>query len=145
MAKQLQVLNLSLNTARHVPTDELLPSYYLQSHLLSCALMDGQPYFSEGALAQSSHDLVGANALLRLGSRFARGRARGILSIRTGFRRLYGIVAARVSALSRWRRRLLRAMGQGHGELLIIKGSSGRHDERRRGEEMADWGGARDG
>lgn len=47
MAKELQIFNFSFDAAGHVSTDELLPSYYFESHLLSSALVDGKPHFTK--------------------------------------------------------------------------------------------------
>lgn len=150
MTEELQVLDFSFNTAGHVPTDELLASYNLESHLLSRALVDSKPNFAKGALAQRSHNLVGADALLRLGFVLVRGRLHGIVATCTGLGRLYGIVATVVSVLLLWRlllwrRRLLLGAanvgrGQGNSELLIIEASSTRHGGGDEGGEDGRWG-----
>lgn len=66
VSKQLQVLNLALDSACHVAANELLPGYDLQGHLLASTSVDGQLDLSEGALAQSLDDIVLADAVIAL-------------------------------------------------------------------------------
>lgn len=65
--QQLEILNLALDSAGHVPTDELLSGDDLEGDLLAGAIMDGQANFAEGSLAQRAEDFVGADTLLRPG------------------------------------------------------------------------------
>lgn len=78
MTQQLKILNLSLDTASHVSTDEFLTCNNLESDLLSGALVNSQPHFTKRTLAQGSHNFVGANALLGLG--LVSRRLHGILA-----------------------------------------------------------------
>lgn len=65
--QQLEILNLSLDSAGHVPADELLSGDDLEGHLLAGAIVDGQANLAEGSLAQRADDFVGADTLLRPG------------------------------------------------------------------------------
>lgn len=47
MSEQLQILDLALDTASHVPADELLPGNDLESNLLTSAPMHGQLHFAK--------------------------------------------------------------------------------------------------
>lgn len=67
MPQQLEILNLALDSAGHVPADELLSGDDLERHLLAGAIVDGQANLAEGALAQRANDFVGADTLLRPG------------------------------------------------------------------------------
>lgn len=76
--QQLKILNLALDSAGHVPADELLPGDDLEGDLLAGAIVDGQANLAEGSLAQRADDFVGADALLRPGL-FLLRRIRGVL------------------------------------------------------------------
>lgn len=88
--QQLEILDLSLDSAGHVPADELLSGDDLERHLLTGAIVDGQANLAEGSLAQRADDFVGANTLLRPGLlllrrlliRGALGRHRGLFLLR---------------------------------------------------------------
>lgn len=47
MSEQLQILDLALDPASHIPADELLPGNDLESNLLASAPMDGQLHFAK--------------------------------------------------------------------------------------------------
>lgn len=66
MSEQLQIFNLTLDTASHVPADKLLPGNDLEGNLLASAAMDSQLHFAKRALAQGLDDVVLADALIRL-------------------------------------------------------------------------------
>jgi hypothetical protein len=66
MSQQLEILDLSLDSASHVTTDELLSSYNLERNLLIGDTMNGKLDLPEGAFSQRSNDLIGADALFGL-------------------------------------------------------------------------------
>lgn len=63
MSQQLEILDLSLHAAGHVPGHELLTRYNLQSHLLSSGLVDSQFHLAERALPKRLEDVVLAKPL----------------------------------------------------------------------------------
>lgn len=63
MPQELQVFNLTLDPTRHVATDELLARNNLEGHLLIGDAVYGQLHLAEGALTESTQDLVLADAL----------------------------------------------------------------------------------
>jgi hypothetical protein len=135
MTQQLKIFNLSFDTASHVSTDELLTSNDLEGDLLSSPLMNGQPHFSKGTLAQGAHNLVSADALLRLGL-VSGGRLHGNLAATARLGGFGGIVSALMSVvvvvgLLLRRLLLLEATdmggGQGDCELLVLEASSRCH------------------
>jgi hypothetical protein len=66
MSQQLEILDLSLDSASHVATDELLSSYDLERNLLIGDAMNGKLDLPEGALSQRPNDMIGTDALLGL-------------------------------------------------------------------------------
>jgi hypothetical protein len=118
MAQELQVFNLALYAPSHVSTDKLLAGDDLERYPLSRAMVDSQLHLSKGALAQGADDLVGADALLRLGSVAERLLRRGGLGLAGVARpRLLGLrIAGRLAAgLRGWR----------YGELFFVKAPGG--------------------
>jgi hypothetical protein len=66
VSQQLQILNLSFNSARHVTTDELLSRNDLQGYLLVRRSVNSELHLTEGTLSKCPDDMIGTDTLLGL-------------------------------------------------------------------------------
>lgn len=135
MSEQLKVFNLSLDSAGHVTTNELLASDDLEGDLLAGAVMDRQLNLSKGPLAERADDLVGADALLRLLDFLEwhlhvaqpRGRFGRCCVIATGVLLLLLMLLLLLVSTDVGR-------GERDGQLLVLE-ASGSHDGEREGSD----------
>lgn len=113
VAEELEIFDLSLHSASHVPADELLAGDDLEGNLLVCAAVNGELHLAEGALAEGPEDVVLADALFGTHLIGKRGRDRGVHGgVHGAVVASMGIAVVIISADLGGR--------QGDGELLII-------------------------
>jgi hypothetical protein len=125
MSEELQVFDLPFHPASHITTDELLPGDDLQSNLLVRHTMNSQLHLAKRAFSQRPHDMVGADALLRL---LLRCRLNRFVPVAILFSPCAGIWRfVLCSAICRW--------GQRDLELAIFVGAVRHH----RGVESCFW------
>lgn len=127
MAKELKILNLSLNPSDHVSTDQLLACDDLESDLLIGRPMNSELDLAEGTLAQRLDNIVGADALVDLGL-LARLLRSAIGSLAGGSRAAIGGIGGGVDNVDGGDSGALVVpsdlrRGEGHGELLLVVAS----------------------
>lgn len=131
MSQQLQVLDLALDAADHVPRQELPARDGLQGDLAAAGLVNGQPDLPEGAFTEVLDDLILVEALHVPGRR--RGLDRRIAAPAVGaWRRRHrhggqvgvgespaGSLAVSVTVTIT----IAVEGGEGEGEIFVVEGS----------------------